>query len=102
MQRLEKDKFVLPQLADIIRHMAAMTCDENIVNVVDMDTIFLQKAVPPKMLYGHAAGTFMLNPCSFENKNMLAKTIKRMRDYCQYPKDNLKVATPVRYVRQRM
>ena len=99
---MEVDKFVLPQLADAIRHMAAVVCDDAIVNVVDMDTIFLGENVPPKRTYGHAVGTFKLNPCSFENKDMLKKGIKRMQDYCQYPKDNLKIATPVRYVRQRM
>ena len=67
-----------------------------------MDSIFLQRAVPPKRLYGHAVGTFMMNPSTFENRDVRKKTIRRMHDYCQHPRDNLTIATPVRYVRQRV
>ena len=101
-ERLETDHYVLPQLSDTIRHMAAEASDELVVNVVDMDTIFIGKALPPKRKYGHGAATFLRNPSGFDNLNMALKRINRMAEYCQHPRDNLKIATPLRYIRQRM
>ncbi len=94
--------FLLPALSDTVRHLAAVASEEPIITICDCDTVFSARANSPKNLYGHGAATMWVNPRTSENRDMMQKIIHRHIDYCQFPKDDLKIATPVRYMRQQL
>ena len=88
-------------LAEYIKQKAALELGVlqkyEAINTIDCDSVWLRRAMPPKMFCGHAAGTLAVNPVSHENKDKAERLMKLSAKYCSYPRDFRKPATPLRW-----
>ena len=63
----------------------------------DGDSLWQSRAIPPRMMYGHASGTLEVNKVSRENRDKGARLERLTYEYCRSPRDFLKIATPWRW-----
>ena len=90
-------------LASWIREVAAVELEVlkhyDAVTIIDGDSLWQAPAIPEVMAYGHASATLEINARSLENRDKLKRLEKLTFEYCQVPRDFLKIATPWRWPR---
>jgi len=90
-------------LAEWIKQVGALELAELkpfvAVTTFDGDSLWQSCGIPPIMAFDHASATLELNPVSFENRDKPQRLIKLSYNYCQQPRDFLKIATPWRWPR---
>ena len=88
-------------IADILKSVCAekhpRMAHYDYTTIIDCDSIWLQKAVPPRQAWGHATATLMENKASHLNANISKRLNHLSYQYCRNARDFAKVATPVRW-----
>ena len=88
-------------LAEWIKLVGAVRLQElqsfSATTTFDGDSLWQSRAIPPRMKYGHASATLEVNKVSRENRDKGARLERLTYEYCRYPRDFMKIATPWRW-----
>ena len=69
------------------------------ITTIDCDSLWQQRALPPKHAFGHSAAALQENPAAYENVDLSARLNRLTYTHTSVPRDYAKTATPLRWPR---
>ena len=83
----------------VVRYAASIKkADADVIVVSDVDTTWMRPWDDSESPHGFLFATCTENPVSFENRDILKRKVRFLKDYCRVPGDMRKILFPMAFV----